>query len=96
VGRFLSEHEVRADNAADVLLRAQAMADVAERLKENVKVFSERGGVVKDPATGRVYLRTMQAGRKSLDQEALKAAGVELEKFQKVGKPFAKYDWRKA
>jgi hypothetical protein len=52
--------------------------------------------VVKDQATGKVFMPTWQKGRKSLDQDALKAAGVELEKFQKVGKAFQKYDWRKA
>jgi hypothetical protein len=84
------------ENAAHVLLKADAMIEHAERLKDNIKVFAERGGVVKDTATGKVYLPTLSAGRKSLDQDALKAAGVDVAKFQKVGKPFNTYGWRKA
>lgn len=83
------------ENATRQLLRAKALAAIAEGLEEQVKVFAQRGGVVKDPATGKVFLPTQQAGRKSLDQEALKAAGIDLTKFQKQGKPFLKYDWRR-
>lgn len=88
--------EVDAENAAQLILKAKAMSELAERITDNVKVFAERGGVVKDPATGKVFLPTLSKGRKSLDQGALKAAGVDLEKYQKTGKPFNTYGWRKA
>lgn len=88
--------EVEEGNAARMLLQAKAMKEKAELIESNVKVFAERGGIVKDPTTGKVFLPTQQAGRKSLDQEALKAAGIDLTKFQKQGKPFLKYDWRRA
>ncbi len=88
--------EVTDENAAGWLMTAKAMKELAETIEGNVKVFAERGGVVKDPATGKVYLPTFQKGRKSLDQEALKAAGVELERFQKTGKPFTTFSWRKS
>lgn len=88
--------EITNETASYILTAAKAMAERAERLIENVKVFAERGGVVKDPATGKVFLPTQQAGRKSLDQEALKAAGIDLSKFQKQGKPFTSFGWRRA
>lgn len=88
--------EINEDTAANALLHAQSMAEAAERIKDNVKVFAERGGVVRDPATGKVFLPTLQKGRKSLDQEALAATGVDLSKYQKTGKPFNKFDWRRA
>lgn len=83
------------ENATQQLLRAKALAKIAEGLEDQVKTFAERGGVVKDPITGKTFLPTWQKGRKSLDQEALKAAGIELEKFYKIGKSFQKFDWRK-
>jgi len=94
VGEY-KELEVTPENAARMLIAADAAIEVAEQIKDTIKVYAERGGVVKDPATGKVFLPTMQKGRKSLDQEALKVSGVDLERFYKVGKPFQKFDWRK-
>jgi len=87
--------EVTNDNAAQLILKAKALSELAERITDNVKVHSERGGMVKDPATGKVFLPIQQRGRKSLDQDALGKV-VDLEKFQKIGKPFIKYSWVKA
>jgi hypothetical protein len=87
--------ETTEENATQQLLRAKALAKIAEGLEGQVKVFAERGGLVKDPATGKVFLPVQQKGRKSLDQEALAASGVDLSKFQKQGKPFNKFDWRR-
>jgi hypothetical protein len=87
--------EVNEKNASELLLRAEAMAELADRLKDNVKVFAERGGVVKDPATGKVYLPTQCKGKMGLDQEAAIKAGFDVSKFQKRGKPFLQFGWRK-
>ncbi len=83
------------ENATQQLLRAKALARIAEGLEDQVKVFAQRGGVVFDPATKKRFLPVQQNGRKSLDQEALTASGVDLTKFQKVGKPFLTYSWRR-
>lgn len=83
------------ENATQQLLRAKALARIAEGLEEQVKVFAERGGVVRDPVTSKVFLPVQQAGRKGLDQEAMKKAGIDLSKFEKRGKPFLKFDWRR-
>lgn len=88
--------EVDDENAAQLLLKAKAMAELAERITDNVKVFAERGGVVKDPATGKVYLPTVTKGRESLDKEALLAAHPEATKFWKRGKPGQMFGWRRA
>jgi hypothetical protein len=83
-------------NAAEWLLRAKAMAELADRITANVKVYAERGGVVKDPATGKVYLPTQCQGRMGLDKEVAKAAGVDLSAFERRGKPYTTFSWRKA
>lgn len=88
--------EVTESSAAELLLRAKAMAELAERITDNVKVFAERGGVVKDPATGKVYLPTVTKGRESLDKEALLASYPDATKFWKRGKPGQMFGWRKA
>lgn len=95
-GREFDGEELTNENAAVALLEAEAMIEIAERIKDNVKVFSERGGVVKDPATGKVYLPTVTKGRESLDKEALLAAHPEATKFWKRGKPGQMFSWRKA
>ncbi len=87
--------EIDSDNAANLLLRAQSMAEHAERIKDNVKVFAERGGVVKDPATGKVYLPTVTRGRESLDKEALLKAHPDANQFWRAGKPGQMFTWRK-
>lgn len=87
--------EVDDENAAQLLLKAKAMAELAERITDQVKVFAERGGVVKDPATGKVYLPTQCRGKLGLDKEAALAAGFDPEKFQRRGKPYSQFGWRK-
>lgn len=82
--------------AAEWLLKAKAMTELAERITDNVKVFAERGGVVKDPATGKRFLPVTCKGRLGLDKEAVEKAGIDLSKFQKRGKPYQQFDWRKA
>lgn len=86
--------DVTPENAAELILRAKALGELADSITANVKVFAERGGRVVDPATKKVYLPTLSAGRKSLDQEALGKV-VDLSKYQKVGKPFQTFGWRK-
>lgn len=82
--------------AAEWLLKAKAMTELAERIKENIQVFSERGGVVKDPATGKVYLPTVTSGRESLDKEDLLKAHPDAKQFWRKGKPGKMFSWRKA
>jgi hypothetical protein len=90
-----TELSIDSTSAAEWLLKAKAMTELADRITANVKVFSERGGVVKDPATGKVYLPTTCKGRMGLDKEAAAAAGVDLSKFEKRGQPYQTFGWRK-
>jgi hypothetical protein len=90
-----SNWDITTENAAGMAIRAKAMAELAERISDNVKAFSERGGVVKDHTTGKVFLPVQCKGRLGLDKEAVEKAGIDLSKFQKRGKPYKSYDWRK-
>ena len=87
--------EVTPENAADLLLKAKAMTELAETITANVKVFSERGGIVKDPATGKVYLPTVTKGRESLDKEALLKDYPDATKYWRKGQPGKMFSWRK-
>lgn len=89
------EAEVTADNAAQLILRAKAMAELAERLTDNVKVFAERGGVVRDPATGKLFLPTVTSGREALDKEALLREYPDATRYWRKGKPGKMFGWRK-
>lgn len=95
VGDYAANIEVDAQSAAEWLLKAKAMSELAERITDNVKVFAERGGVVKDPDTGKVYLPTATKGRESLDKEALLKDYPDATKYWKRGKPGQMFGWRK-
>lgn len=86
--------DVTTENAAELILKAKAMKELSERITENVKAFVQQGGEARDKS-GKLFLPVMRKGQKSLDREAL-AKVVDLEKFQKVGKPYPVFDWRKA
>ena len=87
--------EVTPENAAELLLKAKAMAELATTITDNVKVFAQRGGVVVDPATGKKFLPVQCRGKLGLDKEAVEKAGIDLAKFQKRGNPYLQYDWRR-
>jgi len=89
------EVDINEESAAEWLLKAKAMAELAERITDNVKVFCDRGGTVKDPATGKVYLPTVTAGREYLDKEALLSAYPDAKNFWKKGKPGKMFRWVK-
>jgi hypothetical protein len=91
----LDFEEVEEANAARMLLQAKSMKEKAELIEANVKVFAERGGVVKDPATGKVYLPTVTKGRESLDKEALLKDYPDATKYWRRGKPGQMFGWRK-
>ena len=80
---------------ADLLLRAQSMIERAERIKENVKEYAKRGGVVKDRATGKIYSFSVTKGRESLDKAALLQAYPDAEKFWRRGAPGQQFGWRR-
>jgi hypothetical protein len=87
--------EVTEANAAEMILRAKALAKIAELLEDNVKAYAERGGRVKDPVSGKLFLPVVCKGRMGLDREAVAAAGIDLAKFQKRGRPYNQFDWRR-
>lgn len=80
---------------AELLLRAQSMIERAERVKENVKEYAKRGGVVKDQATGKVYSFSVTKGREALDKAALLQAYPDAEKFWRRGAPGQQFGWRR-
>ena len=84
------------ESAAEMLLKAEAMAEWADRTKENVKAYAERGGSVVDPATGKRFLPVVTKGRESLDKEALLKDYPDAVKYWRRGKPGQQFGWRRA
>jgi hypothetical protein len=91
-----AEVSIDSTSAAEWLLKAKAMTELAERITDNVKVYAERGGVVKDPTTGKVFLPTTTSGRESLDKESLLKDYPDAKKYWRKGKPGKMFSWRKA
>jgi hypothetical protein len=86
--------QLTSQNALDVYLAIKSLKELAEAAEVQLKAAVERGLVLKDG--GKVYLRTMQSGRKSLDKELLKLElGADLSRFEKVGSPFPQFKWIK-
>ena len=90
-----SAAEVTPENAAELLLKAKAMAELAETITSNVKIYADRGGVVKDPVSGKVYLSTVTKGRESLDKEALLKDYPDAARYWRKGQPGKMFSWRK-
>ncbi len=82
-------------DAAELLLRAQSMIERGERIKANIKTLAERGEVVKDKASGKVYLPVTTRGRESLDKESLLKEYPEAAKYWRRGKPGQQFGWRR-
>lgn len=87
--------EITNETAGYILLAAQALEERAERLKENIKAFAERGGVVRDNTSGKVFLPVATKGRESLDKEALLKDYPDASKYWRRGKPGQMFGWRK-
>ncbi len=87
--------EITDETAGYILLAAQALEERAERLKENIKAFADRGGVVRDNTSGKVYLPTVTKGRESLDKEALLKDYPDATKYWRKGKPGQMFLWRR-
>lgn len=83
------------ENATAQLVRANALKRIADGLEDQVKVFAKRGGLVKDPVTGKVFLPIATQGRESLDREALLKAYPDAKQFWRRGKAGERFDWRK-
>jgi hypothetical protein len=87
--------EVTDETAGYILLAAQAAEEHAGQLKETIKAHAQRGGIVRDPASGKVYLPTVTRGREALDKESLLKEYPDASRFWKKGKPGLQFGWRK-
>ena len=80
------------EQATELVMRCQNIMDACKLAKEMVEAHVLRGGKV--TANGKVWGPTQMPGRASADLDALRRDG--LEKYIKVGQPFARFGWRKA
>lgn len=93
---FSEGHEPTPEELADAYLAAQAMEDIAKRLKDNVKEYGRRGVEIR-AADGRRLTYSQRNGKESADVKALKVDYPELaDKYIKRGEPFLFPSWSKS
>lgn len=79
---------------ADAYLSAQAMEDIAKRIKDNAKEHARRGGEI-IAADGRRLVMSERAGRAGFDAKGLAAKHPELAKeFVTRGEPYVVPMWK--
>ena len=73
---------------ADAFLAAQAMENIAKRIKENAKEYARRGGEIIS-ADGKKLVMSERQGRAGFDVKALRAVNPELaDRFVTRGEPY--------
>lgn len=77
-----------------VLESAGALEELAEWAKLTAKTLILSQGKIATNSQGKVYGVTQAKGKASIDVEALAKDGL-LEKYQREGKPFERWTWRK-
>lgn len=89
--------ELTPANALKALLHLQALEDVASKVRDTIKEAVNRGLVIGDPKTGKVYKLSTCRGREAVDTDALRAEiGEEtFGRFVKRGKPYQRAAWGK-
>jgi len=91
---FAEGREPTSVEVADAYLSAQAMEDIAKRIKANAKEYARRGGEI-IAADGRKLVLRESAGRPGFDVKGLRATHPDLaDKFTTRGEPFPVAVWR--
>ena len=91
---FAEGREPTSTEVADAYLAAQAMEDIAKRLKDNVKEYGRRGLPIV-AADGRKLVMSERAGRAGFDLKGLTAEAPELAaKFKTKGEPYVVPMWK--
>lgn len=79
---------------ADAYLAAQAMEDIAKRIKENAKEYARRGGEI-IAADGKRLVMSERQGRAGFDVKGLRAVNPELaDQFVTRGEPYVVPMWK--
>lgn len=91
---FAEGREPTPVEVADAYLSAQAMEDMAKRIKDNAKEWARRGNEI-IAADGRRLIMSERAGRAVFDVKGLKAVHPELaEQFVTRGEPYVVPMWK--
>lgn len=91
---FTEGHTPTPTEVADAYLAAQAMEDIAKRIKDNAKEYARRGGEI-IAADGRRLVMSERAGRAGFDVKGLKAVHPELAaQFTTRGEPYVVPMWK--
>lgn len=94
MGVFSEGHTPTPQEVADAYLSAQAMEDIAKRIKDNAKEWARRGNEI-IAADGRKLIMSERNGRAGFDVKGLKAVHPELaEQFVTRGEPYVVPMWK--
>ncbi len=82
------------EDAFDIWAEIRRCKDVYERAEENLKEAVRRGATkVVDPENGQRWAQLEMPGRKSLDRKKLEADGIDLTKYESLGRPYTTARW---
>ena len=91
---FAEGREPTPQEVADAYLSAQAMEDIAKRIKDNAKEWARRGNEI-IAADGRKLVMSERAGRAGIDIKGLKASFPAVaEQFITRGEPYVVPMWK--
>lgn len=87
--------EISSENLSELLVTAERIAGLIEKVKEHAKEAAKRGIILKHPVTGQVYKPSLCKGRESLNLPKLLAEYPQATKFIERGNPYFRTTWRK-
>jgi hypothetical protein len=91
---FAEGVEPTSQQVADAYLSAQAMEDIAKRIKDNAKEWARRGGAIV-AADGRKLVMSERQGRETVSVSALRKEAPELAaKLVNRGEPYVVPAWK--
>lgn len=91
---FAEGHEPTSVEVADAYLAAQAMEDIAKRIKENAKEYARRGNEIVS-ADGRKLVMSERQGRETVSVASLRKESPELaDRLVKRGEPYVVPMWK--
>lgn len=87
--------DIEIDELTQMLVMAERIEGMIDKVKEHVKEAVLRGAVIKHPTSGKVYKPTTVAGRSSMNIPLLLKDHPDMTKYMRRGNPYERFAWGK-
>jgi hypothetical protein len=74
--------------ALDLIGRIKATKEILDKADKQIKAWCRAGQLTITDKTGKVYGPVMSSGRRTLNEQAVKEAGVDLSPYYETGQPY--------